>query len=156
MHLVLSFFLMIYSFLAMAQETFPHTCQGLPLQKESIILSAKHSMLVLLYNKSSDDIWITHPVSNVSASAGWSSRLEAGKWSALALDKKHFELSCVESKPGHEQQVSCVELVTVCEWTNVIFPEKNTGTFWAAENMNLSSLTIQLGEKGYKLPNVPQ
>src|SRR5690606_917703 len=104
------------------------------------------------YNSSQTDLWITHPVSDPSAGAGWSSRLEAGNWSALALDKKKFELSCIESRPGHEQQIPCTGMIAVCEWPTVRIPEQAKGTFWAGENMTLAALTAYLGGRGFKLP----
>lgn len=146
--LLLLFFVQIVS----AEEVFPPSCKPLVVDKESVLLQAKKPIVVLIHNLSSSDLWITHPVSEPSASAGWSSHLEAGNWSALSVNKESFELSCIESKPGHEQQVPCAGVVVVCKWTTIKMPEKLTGTFWAGENISLQALIAHLGGRGFILP----
>ena len=132
----------------------PASCKPVAVEGESVILSAKKPQLMMIHNLSKNDLWITHPVSEPSASAGWSSRLQAGNWSALALDKESFELSCIESKPGHEQQVPCKGMITVCQWSTVnLPPTQGAGTYWAGENLSLSGLTAQLGGRGFGLPD---
>ena len=74
---------------------------------------------MMIHNISEMDLWITHPISDPSAGAGWSSRLQSKRWSAFALGSQSFELSCIESKPGHEQQVPCAGALVVCQWPNV-------------------------------------
>lgn len=138
------------------ENNIPSSCKSVAVQGESVMLSAKKSLLIMIHNLSNTDLWITHPVSEPSASAGWSSRLQAGKWSALALDKKSFELSCIESKPGHEQQVPCSGVISVCRWPGVIMSTKETGTYWAGENMTLSGLTAHLGSRDFELPTTLQ
>jgi hypothetical protein len=122
------------------------------MEGSTVSLSAKKPVLVMIHNLSKSDLWITHPVSDPSAAAGWSSRLKSDNWSALALDKNDFELSCVESKPGHEQQVPCQSVLSVCRWSAVQMSAKETGTFWAGENMVLSELLSHLGGRGFKIP----
>jgi hypothetical protein len=107
------------------------------------------STIVMIHNLSNGELWITHPVKNASASAGWSSQLESGNWAALAYNGKAFTLSCVESKPGHEQQIPCSGVIGVCLWSNVKMPEKATGTFWAGENMKLSVLKAYIARRGF-------
>lgn len=135
-----------------AEKNFPVACNPVAVQKESVMLETKQPQVVLIHNSSASDLWITHPVDDPGASAGWSSHLEAGNWSALVVDKKSFELNCIESKPGHEQQVPCAGMVAICEWPTVKIPADVTGSFWAGENMSLQSLTAQLGGHGYVLP----
>ncbi|CDZ76066.1 hypothetical protein BN59_00330 [Legionella massiliensis] len=137
-------------------STLPATCKPVRIKQASANLSAKKPLLVMIHNLSSTDLWITHPVSDPSASAGWSSRLQAGNWSALALDKDGFELSCIESKPGHEQQVPCSGVIAICKWSTIAVPEKEKGTFWAGENMTLSALASHLGGRGFELPALTQ
>ncbi|KTC75339.1 hypothetical protein Lbir_0484 [Legionella birminghamensis] len=155
MRLIVAALLLLPSLISRA-ENFPATCQPVAVQGETVILKNKQPVVILIHNLSESDLWITHPVSEPDASAGWSSRLTAGNWSALSLDKKKFELSCIESRPGHEQQIPCEGTIAVCSWTGVKAPEKNTGTFWAAENMSLASLSASLGGRGFKLPDQSQ
>jgi len=131
----------------------PNTCQPIAVQEEAVELTTKKPALILIHNLSKNDLWITHPVSDPSASAGWSSRLQAGKWSALSLDKEKFAFTCIESKPGHEQQIPCKEAVAVCKFSNVTNPTQSKGTFWAGEDMSLPSLLTYLGGRGFELPS---
>lgn len=149
---LLSIFLLLLAGGLHAEDGFPAACNPVAVQKESLMLTAKQAQLVLIHNASASDLWITHPVTDPGASAGWSSHLEAENWSALVVDKESFELNCIESKPGHEQQVPCVGLVAVCEWPVVKLPADANGTFWAGENMPLQALKAQLGGHGYGLP----
>ncbi|STX30123.1 Enhanced entry protein EnhB [Legionella beliardensis] len=143
--------LLIINTLAYGQATFPTGCNPISVQGETVLLKTKQPVVFLIYNNAADDLWITHPVSEPSASAGWSSRLETHNWSAFALDQKSFELSCIESKPGHEQQIPCAGILSICKWPALKIPAGTTGTFWAAENMNLQALNAYLGGRGFKL-----
>lgn len=152
MKFVLSMLFALFTINASADDNnIPSSCKPVSVQGESVKLSAKKSVLIMIHNLSKNDLWITHPVSEPGASAGWSSRLQAGNWSALALDKNAFELSCIESKPGHEQQVPCTGAISVCEWA-VKMPAQSNGTYWAAEDMALSGLIEHLGGRGFTLP----
>ncbi|WP_028388963.1 hypothetical protein [Legionella fairfieldensis] len=157
MKVICSMLLILITQVANADDTIPSSCKPVPVQNETVTLSAKKPLLVMIHNVSATDLWITHPVSEPSASAGWSSRLQAGNWSALALDKEAFELSCIESKPGHEQQVPCNGAITVCSWSDVKMPVvQGVGTYWAGENMSLTGLIAQLGGRGFVLPAASQ
>ena len=68
------------------------------------------------------------------------------------LKKSSFELTCIESSPGHEQQAPCEGLLTVCQWPTVKAPTSDSGTYWAGENMGLSDLLGYLGGRGFSLP----
>jgi hypothetical protein len=133
-------------------NSLPSTCKPIQMKETSTILSAKTPLLVMIHNRSKTDLWITHPVSEPSANAGWSSRLQTGNWSALALDKNNFELSCIESKPGHEQQVPCKEVIFLCSWSKETRSAKGKGTYWAGEDMILSKLIKHLSQRGFELP----
>lgn len=136
-----------------AETIFPAGCKPIVVADEPFLLVSDSPTVVLIHNVSSTDLWITHPVSDPGASAGWSSRLQAGQWSALTLQDKSFELSCIESKPGHEQQVPCAGVLAVCEWKKVALPKANKdGTYWAAEDLSLPALSASIGQRGFVLP----
>jgi len=144
---------------AMADEIFPAGCVPVEVHEELVKLTTGKPALVMIHNLSNLDLWITHPLSEPNASAGWSSRLQSGHWSALALDKKAFDLSCIESRPGHEQQVPCAGLLSVCQWLNVELSNKvqgASGTFWAGEDLPLSALIAHVGSRGFKVPSSRQ
>lgn len=148
MKYVVSMMLVFMVACANATEIFPTGCAPIMVHEELLTLSAAKSTLVMIHNLSNTDLWITHPVKEPNSSAGWSSRLQAGNWSALALNKKSFALSCIESRPGHEQQAPCAGLIAACQWANVKMPKKQKGTFWAGEDMTLSALKAHVGSRG--------
>ena len=143
--------LLIWPFLY-AESTLPPGCQAVAVQGETVTLKSKKPTLVFIHNLSNTDFWITHPVTDPSASAGWTSRLQAGNWSALVVDKPSFLLNCIESRPGHEQQVPCEGAIAVCKWKGATLPESSKGTFWAGEDKSLPALTADIGGRGFLVP----
>jgi hypothetical protein len=136
----------------MAEEPFPYECKVMPVSSGTLMLPANAPALVMLHNQSDSELWITHPISDPSASAGWSSRLQSNRWSAFALGSQAFELSCIESKPGHEQQIPCSGVITVCQWLGIKTTDKQPVPYWAGENMPLSELLAHLSQRGFQLP----
>lgn len=146
--------LILLSFLACntyAEEIFPQGCEPFVVSGELIELPATKSAVAMIHNLSNTELWVTHPVSEPNASAGWSSRLQAGRWSALTLNDKAFQLSCIESSPGHEQQIACTAVVAVCLWKTINQPDGASDTYWAAENRPLSSLIAYIKRRGFVL-----
>lgn len=152
MRVLVSFCLCLISSVLFAESTLPKGCQAIAVQGESVTLKSKNSKLFFIHNITNSDLWITHPVTNPGASAGWTTRLQAGNWSALAMDKPPFEISCIESRPGHEQQVPCEGAIAVCQWKGVKIPAGSEGTFWAGEDMSLAALTAAIGGRGFIVP----
>lgn len=151
------FCILVCSFAVAAESTLPPGCQAVAVQGEIVTLEAEKSSLIFIHNLTSTDLWITHPVQNPGASAGWTTRLQDGNWSALALSKGPFILECIESRPGHEQQIPCEGAIAVCKWKGkgVKIPASAQGvTLWAAENMSLDALTAAVGARGFVIPNV--
>ncbi len=144
--------LMIASWGVHAEAPFPYDCKPMPLSAGTVKLPEGAPALVMIHNVSDVDLWITHPISDPSASAGWSSRLQTKRWSAFDLGSQAFELSCIESKPGHEQQVPCSGVLAVCQWLNIATTDKQPAPYWAGENMPLPELLGHLGQRGFKLP----
>lgn len=151
MYYILSMILIVFSWNANAEEVFPARCAPLVVTGDLVVLPAAKSMVTMIHNLSSTDLWITHPVSDPNMSAGWSSHLQAGNWSALILDDTQFELSCIESRPGHEQQVACSSVLAVCQWPASSLPEKSHETYWAGEDMSLSPLIAYIKRRGFIL-----
>ena len=149
---IVSMMLILVALNVSAEEIFPAGCKPLVLHEELVKLSTEVPSLVMIHNLSTMDLWITHPLSEINGHEKWSSRLQSGNWSALALDKKSFDLSCIESRPGHEQQVPCAGLLSACQWTPVPTPKSEPGTFWAGEDLSLSALTAHVGSRGLVLP----
>lgn len=152
MKLFFSFCVCLLSTVVFAEASLPAGCQPVAVQGQSVTLKSKSSKLAFIHNLSKADLWITHPVTDPGASAGWTSRLQPDHWSALALAKPPFVLTCIESKPGHEQQVPCEGAIAVCQWKGVKVPDNVQGTFWAGEDMSLSALMEAIGGRGFILP----
>jgi len=155
MKFILMIFLMISSWEACAVEALPQACKIITVTGPTVTVPAlAPSSLVMINNVSEMDLWVTHPISEPTAGAGWSSRLQAKHWSALALKGKAFELGCIESKPGHEQQVPCAGVLVVCQWGGITSDDKSkqTGPYWAGENMLLPDLLAYLTQRGFKMP----
>lgn len=149
MNYLLSFILIALACNVNAEEIFPAHCKPLVVSGERVMLPAAKSMVTMMHNLSGSDLWITHPVSEPNTSAGWSSHLQAGNWSALVVNNEKFELSCIESRPGHEQQVPCSTVLAVCQWTAASLPEQGPNTVWAGEDMLLSPLTAYMKRRGF-------
>lgn len=134
-----------------AEEIFPVGCTPLRIQDAAIHLSSSKPTVIMFHNLSNKELWLTSTTQNADAQAGWNSRLETNRWSSLALNKKDFVLHCIESMPGHEQQVPCTNIVAVCQWKEASLPSDQAGTFWAGENMLLSSLIAYIERHGFVL-----
>jgi hypothetical protein len=153
MRILVSFCLVLLSVYALAEPTLPTGCQPVAVRGEAVTLKSKKAKLVFIHNISKTDMWLTHPVIDSGASAGWTSRLQSGNWSALVVDKPPFALTCIESRPGHEQQLPCEGAIAVCQWLSVKIPNNlQNGTFWAAEDKSLDALTAAIGGRGLILP----
>lgn len=152
MKVLVSICCFIFCFEAFAESTFPVGCYPLPIKGELVTLKSKKSKLFFIHNLTNADLWITHPVSNEGVSAGWTSRLQADNWSALTVEKSPFTLSCIESKPGHEQQIACEGAIAVCQWKDIKGSAEPKGSYWVSEDMSLASLGAAVGNRGFNLP----
>lgn len=136
---------------SLAQRAFPQGCKPLTVQGDVVTLDVKKGNLVFIHSLAKNDLWLTHPEKEPKgASAGWTTRIQADHWSALALDKPSFALACIESKPGHEQEIPCEGMVAVCQWMKVKIAD--AGTFWANEDQPLAELIAALGARGIHIP----
>lgn len=145
--------IMISTYVWSTQNIPPATCNPIPIEGEAVTLHAKKPTLMLIHSLSKGTLWLTHPVADPGASAGWTSQLDANKWSAFRVNKASFEINCVESSPGHEQQIPCEGAIAICAWSGVKFVGKGQdGNYWVAENMDLNSLPHQIKTRGFSLP----
>lgn len=64
-------------------------------------------------------------------SAGWSSSLDGGNFSLLAMNQPNFGLKCMISNPPVEWGlIDCKRVLSVCSIT----PKQALGSFWVSEN----------------------
>jgi len=153
MKFLASLIILISSLTSFAQEMYPKGCVPWVIHDAMPKLSAKKPVVIMLHNVSDTELWITHPVVDPGAQAGFSSLLQSGKWSALAFSQisHSFALQCIESRPGHEQQISCETVLAICQWPNSKLPKTDSGVFWAAENMDIAPLKAYIERQGYDL-----
>lgn len=132
-----------------AVDLMPAHCKPIHLLHQKFKNPQKKNVIFMIHNFSDTHIWITHPQENKEMSAGWNSYLEAKNWSALALSRPSFKIRCIESKPGHEQEISCDRVLNACKWP-VVHNHPTVGAFWAGENMSLAALSGYLTQRGFK------
>ncbi len=153
---ILAFFCFFcVSFSGLAQSSLPVGCLAVTVQGEDLRLKSKKNKVVFIHNLTTADLWLTHTVAHSTIPSAWASRLQREHWSALAVDQLPFVLSCIESRPGHEQQLPCAGAIAVCEWPKVELPGSEKGelsTFWIEEDKSLSALTAALSARGLVLP----
>jgi len=132
------------SSLSFAEEVLPHHCQAFVIDGDTINIPKEKPRVMLFHNLVKTDIWLV--------SESTSSKLTPNNWSALALDKRALQLNCIESKPGHEQIVSCQEVISTCIWPISTRPKDKKGLIWAGENMQLENLSAYIARQGFVLP----
>ena len=115
---------------------------------------APKQSLILIHNKTKNPLWVTHPSTNPSMHAGWSTPLAVKRWSAIAVDRNHFRIQCIEAMPGAEQQISCRVSIQICEVEGPKFTKTNGGSYWVAENQRLEKLIQKVVQREIKLPSI--
>jgi hypothetical protein len=104
--------------------------------------------LFLLHNISSETFQVTHPVGGGTASAGWTSEIGPGRWSAFATDSKAFTLSCMKPVDGGVKTLPCEDVLKVCELPNPKMPADLSGSFWVSEDKNAEGVTAEIKSRG--------
>lgn len=144
------FGLFLLSSFTFAESTLPPKCKAVAVVGESVTVQAKKNKLIFIHNITNTDLWITEQSDDTSQLTG---RLQAGKWSALGQTKGSLSLNCIESRPGHEQQIPCEGSIAVCLWDKADFPPNHErSNFWAGEDQSLPAITATLGAHGFVLP----
>lgn len=116
--------------------------------KQRLILHTKlnhEPHLVLLRNVSKDELIINHVVVHPSASAGWSSYLRPGNYSALMVSQPRFSLICHKMDDGKYIPVSCNKVITTCYFSHFRDEQKvANGTFWVVEDKPLKTVMQEI------------
>jgi hypothetical protein len=142
--------LMCYVTSLMAEEMYPIGCEPLVVDSENVELAADKYSLIMLHNISNNDLWVIQKLKADSAKSIFTGKISPGKWSTLVVNKKAVKFYCVESKPGHEQQVSCMDVLAICQWPKAIIPKKIKGISWASEDMEILQLIAYIERQGFK------
>src|SRR3990167_619208 len=153
MNYVFVFLFLWMTSMAHAEEIYPNGCVPLVVEGEYVLIPSGGQRIIMIHNLSTTDLWITHRMSDETSNTDWSSRLQSNRWSALKLNKHTLKLSCIESRPGHEQQISCSNAVGICQWSTLKQSQKHAGIFWAGENRRLSTLIAYIERHGFVVPS---
>ncbi len=132
---------------------FPANCTqtGFEYKSGNIILntgSESQQRLYLLNNKSESDYWVTHPVKDPGASAGWTSDLNPGNWSAFTSNIPGFELTCMKTGQSSMETLSCEKVLRVCRIENPVFKPDMSGNYWVSEDKPLDAVLNEIGSRG--------
>jgi hypothetical protein len=133
-----------------AGSTPPCTLAKVKVQDKNILLLAAGGtkQVYVIQNARTKGLWIDHPVARPSASAGWSSYVRAGNWSALVVDRKEFTISCAVIQPGKVEYQDCVHTISVCSPKEALFKSATKGTYWLAEDKPLDELVKAAAKRG--------
>lgn len=129
-------------------------CKHIKLESENknIILPGVEgkgsAKIYFVENISKESLWLDHPITQRSASAGWSSYVHAGKWSALIVNRKNFVLTCAIIKPGKVDYQNCGKAISICVPEKVVFDSKRKGSYWLAENQSWEDLLKVVEKRG--------
>ncbi len=135
------------------KSSFPENCSqsGFEFRDSGIILnpgSKSGQSLYLLNNTSESDFWITHPVKDPGASAGWTSNLDPGNWSAFTANIPDFELTCTKTGQGSLDNLPCRKVIQMCRISNPAFKPDMNGNYWVSEDKPLEAVLDEIRSRG--------
>jgi hypothetical protein len=108
----------------------------------------KVSIVYFFQNKSLQSLWLDHPEqNNRGVSAGWSSYLRPGNWSALVLNKKNFNISCSMIQPGKVETLDCGKTLLVCAPQNMTTTKPLNGNYWLVEDKKWNAFLQALDKR---------
>ena len=120
-------------------------------QNKNIILEgATDTHVYLIKNHTQKSIWLDHPGKHSGASAGWSSYLKPGDWSALLVEKHDFSVSCSVIAPGKMETLDCAQSLSVCKPMHLAYTSHRKGTFWLVEGKPWKELLKGLQARGVR------
>lgn len=133
--------------------SFPANCDesGFEFRDSSIILNpgAKpEQSLYLIINTSESDFWLSRPVKDPGASAGWTSNINPGNWSAFTVNMPDFELTCTKTGRGSLDNLPCKKVLKLCRITNPVFKPDMSGNYWVSEDKPLEAVTDEIRSRG--------
>lgn len=107
----------------------------------------KINQVYFIHNRSKQSLWIDHPAEKKGMSAGWSSYLRVGKWSALLLNRNNFVITCATIEPGKVNYRDCSKNIEVCTIPKLTFESKRKGTYWLIEDKDWEGLMTAFANK---------
>ena len=152
-------FLLLLSSGCQAQDkdsAFPGGCgsHGIKISGEKVILNygtGDAQGLVLFHNISGQAIILNHAPKDPGASAGWSTELGPGNWSALTTSVPDVDYTCSTAGPASYAELTCSKVIEVCAFSNPVFKTGDSGTFWVSEDKPLSAVMDSIKSRGIGL-----
>lgn len=105
-----------------------------------------------IHNTSKQSLWMDHPSTRRSSSAGWSSYLRPGNWSVLLLNRKNFAINCAVIQPDKVEYLNCADVVFVCTPQHLNLNLKRDGSYWLTEDNSWDDLLKILEKKSSGKP----
>ena len=128
-----------------AQEFLPKGCHAVPIGDE-IQLTAQKNQLFFIHSLSRYEIWLAN-----SSQRRLTTSIVPSLWSVFYAPKLNSKWRCIQSEPGHEQKVSCHQVLALCEWPAKTLDKKlNHHNAWLAYNMHFSELSAYLQRQGWQ------
>ena len=129
-----------------AKEYYPRYCHAMVLNSRLFQLAAQKNQLINIHNISNTDIWLASV-----QFPRWTLKLLPGQWSVFYAPKQKLSWQCVESRLGHEQLVSCQDVLAVCQ-TNANPPQKEAMRIdqWLLENKGIVTVDAYLQRMGWQ------
>lgn len=128
-----------------SHEYFPKGCKAWVIKNNLIDIKGKKNNLIFFHNISKNHIWLANR--NVTK---WTVELKPGLWNVFYLPQNNAAWRCIEAETGHEQQVSCHDVIAMCQWS-AIAPEqilKQSG-IWVIENQSVVVAKAYLERMGW-------
>lgn len=130
--------------------------QPLTIQNDFYVLNANDQPLCfIINNKTTQSLWLdrhfgkNHP----PVSAGWSSQIDGGKWSALILQHGTFILSCSRLDNNKIEVLNCKKFIKIVPMQ---FKDLNHDVFsgWLSENQNFFALFHEILQRNIWLKHL--
>lgn len=141
----MTLFALIFASCGFAKEIFPKGCEAKSIEQEHLQLNASSRQLMFMHNISENNIWLAN-----SSHPRLTLEMKPGQWNVLYLPHGQDVWKCVQSIPGHEQQISCQTGIALCEWSAKIDKSKRPKQgMWLAENTSYAEAKAYLQRMGW-------
>ena len=108
--------------------------------------------LYLLHNSTKRPIYVVHNGAHPASRMGWMTRIYPQRFTALALDKDNFELTCEQRDGEKLRQINCSRVIQICRANRPKFIVGTEGSYWLVENQpSARRLAIAAGVRGVRL-----
>lgn len=139
-----------------AAGLFPRGCEvsGFGFQDQYVTFNdTGGQMYFLVENRSSLNIELERiSTTPVFMTPKLQTKIAAGAWAAFAsdVDSTHFKCG-IRDAENNIQQISCVEVLGICQYPRVRFALSNMGTYWVSTNKPQAQVIKDSTSKGIYL-----